>query len=168
MNGVSGAPMPAKMAEVFRRMPHVAVASPVIPKALHGRLGRDSLRHRLPQLQRAEALHLPLRRAVSGAERRDCRRCLCARRRRPSCGRDRSPFWTTLPHLRHRGERQGRAQADAHRDHGRADRLRRQGLGHLHQERRSGQPERRHPAGDCTPRAAWKTTRADHGRLARG
>src|ERR1035441_8705082 len=30
MNGVSGAPMPAKMAEVFRRMAHVAVASPVI------------------------------------------------------------------------------------------------------------------------------------------
>jgi putative ABC transport system permease protein len=30
MNGVSGAPMPAKIAEVFRRMPHVAVASPVI------------------------------------------------------------------------------------------------------------------------------------------
>lgn len=30
MNGVSGSPMPAKMAEVFRRMPHVAVASPVI------------------------------------------------------------------------------------------------------------------------------------------
>jgi putative ABC transport system permease protein len=30
MNGVSGAPMPAKIAEVFRRMPHVAVASPVV------------------------------------------------------------------------------------------------------------------------------------------
>jgi putative ABC transport system permease protein len=30
MNGVSGAPMPAKTAEVFRRMKHVAVASPVI------------------------------------------------------------------------------------------------------------------------------------------
>ena len=30
MNGVSGAPMPARIAEVFRRMPHVAVASPVI------------------------------------------------------------------------------------------------------------------------------------------
>jgi putative ABC transport system permease protein len=30
MNGVSGAPMSAKLAEVFRRMPHVAVASPVI------------------------------------------------------------------------------------------------------------------------------------------
>ena len=30
MNGVSGAPMPASIAEVFRRMPHVAVASPVI------------------------------------------------------------------------------------------------------------------------------------------
>lgn len=30
MAGVSGAPMPVKMAEVFRRMPHVAAASPVI------------------------------------------------------------------------------------------------------------------------------------------
>jgi putative ABC transport system permease protein len=30
MNGVSGAPMPARIAEVFRRMNHVAVASPVI------------------------------------------------------------------------------------------------------------------------------------------
>jgi putative ABC transport system permease protein len=30
MNGVSGAPMPVKIAEVFRRMPHVTVASPVI------------------------------------------------------------------------------------------------------------------------------------------
>ncbi len=30
MNGVSGAPMPARTAEVFRRMTHVAVASPVI------------------------------------------------------------------------------------------------------------------------------------------
>ena len=30
MNGVSGAPMPSKMAQVFRRMPHVAVAAPVI------------------------------------------------------------------------------------------------------------------------------------------
>jgi putative ABC transport system permease protein len=30
MNGMGGAPMPVKMAEVFRRMPHVAVASPVI------------------------------------------------------------------------------------------------------------------------------------------
>jgi putative ABC transport system permease protein len=30
MNGVGGAPMPVKMADVFRRMPHVAVASPVI------------------------------------------------------------------------------------------------------------------------------------------
>jgi putative ABC transport system permease protein len=30
MNGVSGAPMPAKIAEVFRRMKHVAVASPVV------------------------------------------------------------------------------------------------------------------------------------------
>ncbi|MGA2350040.1 MAG: ABC transporter permease [Terracidiphilus sp.] len=30
MNGVSGAPMPARIAEVFRRMPHVAAASPVI------------------------------------------------------------------------------------------------------------------------------------------
>jgi putative ABC transport system permease protein len=30
MNGVSGAPMPVRIAEVFRRMPHVAVASPVI------------------------------------------------------------------------------------------------------------------------------------------
>jgi putative ABC transport system permease protein len=30
MNGVSGAPMSAKLADVFRRMPHVAVASPVI------------------------------------------------------------------------------------------------------------------------------------------
>jgi putative ABC transport system permease protein len=30
MNGVSGAPMPAKIADVFRRMPHVAVASPVV------------------------------------------------------------------------------------------------------------------------------------------
>jgi putative ABC transport system permease protein len=30
MNGVSGAPMSAKLAEVFRKMPHVAVASPVI------------------------------------------------------------------------------------------------------------------------------------------
>jgi putative ABC transport system permease protein len=30
MNGVSGAPMSAKLAEVFRRMPHVTVASPVI------------------------------------------------------------------------------------------------------------------------------------------
>src|SRR5271157_322329 len=30
MNGVSGAPMPVKIVEVFRRMPHVTVASPVI------------------------------------------------------------------------------------------------------------------------------------------
>jgi putative ABC transport system permease protein len=30
MNGVGGAPMPIKIAEVFRRMPHVAVAAPVI------------------------------------------------------------------------------------------------------------------------------------------
>ena len=30
MNGVSGAPMSAKLADVFRRLPHVAVASPVI------------------------------------------------------------------------------------------------------------------------------------------
>jgi putative ABC transport system permease protein len=30
MNGVSGAPMSAKLAEVFRKMPHVAVAAPVI------------------------------------------------------------------------------------------------------------------------------------------
>ena len=30
MNGVSGAPMPVRIAEVFRRMPHVAAASPVI------------------------------------------------------------------------------------------------------------------------------------------
>jgi putative ABC transport system permease protein len=30
MNGVSGAPMPSRMAQVFRRMPHVAVAAPVI------------------------------------------------------------------------------------------------------------------------------------------
>jgi putative ABC transport system permease protein len=30
MNGVGGAPMPIKVAEVFRRMPHVAVAAPVI------------------------------------------------------------------------------------------------------------------------------------------
>jgi len=30
MNGVSGAPMSVRMAEVFRRMPHVAVAAPVI------------------------------------------------------------------------------------------------------------------------------------------
>ncbi len=30
MNGVSGAPMSVKLAEVFRRMPHVMVASPVI------------------------------------------------------------------------------------------------------------------------------------------
>jgi putative ABC transport system permease protein len=30
MNGVGGAPMPIKIAEVFRRMPHVAVASPVM------------------------------------------------------------------------------------------------------------------------------------------
>jgi putative ABC transport system permease protein len=30
MNGVGGAPMPAKIAEVFRRMPHVSAASPVI------------------------------------------------------------------------------------------------------------------------------------------
>lgn len=30
MNGVSGAPMSIKLAEFFRRMPHVAVASPVI------------------------------------------------------------------------------------------------------------------------------------------
>jgi putative ABC transport system permease protein len=29
VNGMGGAPMPAKIAEVFRRMPHVAVASPV-------------------------------------------------------------------------------------------------------------------------------------------
>ena len=44
-----------------------------------------------------------------------------------------------FPHLRHRGARQGRAQADAHRHHGRADRRRRQGLALLHQERRPGQ-----------------------------
>src|SRR5579862_3888193 len=30
MNGVSGAPMSAKLTEVFRRLPHVAVAAPVI------------------------------------------------------------------------------------------------------------------------------------------
>jgi putative ABC transport system permease protein len=30
MNGVGGAPMPIKIAEVFRRMPHVAAAAPVI------------------------------------------------------------------------------------------------------------------------------------------
>jgi putative ABC transport system permease protein len=30
MSGVSGAPMPIRIAEVFRRMPHVAVASPVM------------------------------------------------------------------------------------------------------------------------------------------
>ena len=30
MNGVSGAPMSAKLAEVFRRLPHVTVAAPVI------------------------------------------------------------------------------------------------------------------------------------------
>lgn len=30
MNGVSGAPMSAKLAEVFRKLPHVAAASPVI------------------------------------------------------------------------------------------------------------------------------------------
>ena len=30
LNGVSGAPMPIKIAEVFRRLPHVAAASPVI------------------------------------------------------------------------------------------------------------------------------------------
>src|SRR5215469_12425193 len=30
MNGVGGAPMPAKNAEALRRMPHVAVVSPVI------------------------------------------------------------------------------------------------------------------------------------------
>jgi putative ABC transport system permease protein len=30
LNGVSGAPMPAKMADFFRRLPHVAAASPVI------------------------------------------------------------------------------------------------------------------------------------------
>lgn len=32
MNGVGGAPMPAKMAEVLRKLPHVAVVSPVIQK----------------------------------------------------------------------------------------------------------------------------------------
>jgi putative ABC transport system permease protein len=30
MNGVSGAPMSARLAEVFRKMPHVAVAAPII------------------------------------------------------------------------------------------------------------------------------------------
>src|SRR3974390_2736652 len=30
MNGVGGAPMSAKIAEVLRRLPHVAVASPVL------------------------------------------------------------------------------------------------------------------------------------------
>src|SRR5579862_8755395 len=32
MNGVSGAPMSARLAEVFRKMPHVTVAAPVIQK----------------------------------------------------------------------------------------------------------------------------------------
>ena len=39
----------------------------------------------------------------------------------------------------HRGARQRRAQAGAHRHHGRADGRRRQGLGLLYEVRRSGQ-----------------------------
>ena len=60
MNGVSGAPMPVKVAEALRRLPHVAVVAPVNHPPHHAAQDRDPLRHRLRQLQRPQALRLPL------------------------------------------------------------------------------------------------------------
>ena len=74
MNGVSGAPMSIKLAECLS--PHAARSSGLAGdhRLLHERLGRDSLRHRLLELQRAEAIRLSLRRSVPGSVRRDRRR----------------------------------------------------------------------------------------------
>ena len=42
MNGMSGAPMPVKLAPFLATLPHVAVASPAIHQLFHGRLRSKS------------------------------------------------------------------------------------------------------------------------------
>ncbi len=69
--GVSGAPAPAKIADVLRKLPHVAVASPVIQQLIRRSRGGDHLGHRLRQFQCPAAVCLPLRGAIPGPERCD-------------------------------------------------------------------------------------------------
>jgi len=149
MNGMSGAAMSAKLAPFLATLPHVAVAAPVIQNFSMG----DSLEILYGVDFKTFNALKPFIFIAGG----------------PFQGPDDviiDDVWAKtggghhvgetvniqtlqpqLPHLRHRRERKGRAQDDPHRDPGRTDRLGRQGVHHLYQERRSGQ-QRADPAGD--------------------
>ena len=114
MNGMSGAADVGQAGPIPRHLASRCGRRACHPELLHGRLARDSLRYRLRELQRAQALHVHCGRPVPGSRRRNRRRRLGQDRQRPPRGRDHhhSEPSSSLPHLRHRRERQGRAQAD--------------------------------------------------------
>src|SRR5246127_3535222 len=64
--GVTGAPMPVKVGDVLRRLPHVKVAAPVIWGLVKKADFVNYLRHRLPQLQQhPPSVSIPFGRAFS-------------------------------------------------------------------------------------------------------
>ena len=107
---------------------------------------RNPLRHRLPELQRAQALRLSRRRAVPGARRRDRRRRVCAA---PTAGHHvgdtikimNQPFRISGIVEHGKGGRKLMPIDTMGEIIGRQG----QGFGLLHQVRQSGQRERRHP-----------------------
>jgi putative ABC transport system permease protein len=117
MNGVGGAPMPAKDVEAIRSLPHVAVASPVITHlqtsgAIEVIFGID-----YPSFNALRPFVF-----VSGG---------------PFQGHDdvliEDVFGSSISHIRHCGTWQGGTQAVAHRYHGRDHRRHWKGFSFLHQ-----------------------------------
>ena len=165
MNGMSGAAMSAKLAPFLATLPHVAVAAPVIQNFSMG----DSLEILYGIDYKTFNALKPFKFIAGG----------------PFQGPDDvivDDVWAKTGGGRHVGETVNlqtlhhdfricgivesgtrRAQDDPHRDPGRADRLRWQGVHHLHQERRSGQ-RRRHPQGDRIHPWPAGLSRAAHGR----
>ncbi len=78
MNGVGGAPMPIKVAEVFRRMPHVAVAAPVITNFSMGSSVEVLYGIDYASYNALKPFAWVEGRTVSGTLRRDCGRCFCS------------------------------------------------------------------------------------------
>ena len=109
--------------------------------------GRGALRHRSAIVRRGERrLPLSFRRPVSGPVRHDHRRPE-GRLQAPQGRRHHGDAQSSVPHLRHRRARQGRARVRPHRYPAGPDRRHRQGDHLLRQARRSQQRRR----SGCTP-----------------
>jgi putative ABC transport system permease protein len=104
-----GAPMPIKVGGVLAKLPHVSSVAPVITQVASRARSRSLPESICPAMKACRPASAIWRAAVSRALRRAGRRSFCQVQACEGGRHDRDPE-QQVPHLRHRGTRQGRAQ----------------------------------------------------------